>query len=203
MLHITFINLTSRSDRRKNIEKQCNEHELTDVFCYEAKDARTYKINQEEWSLFKQADFLTDDSNRKPIMCTILTHRSLWYDIVHQDIPYLVVLQDNIILCNDFRKKIQLVIEHLPENAEIVWIGSYSNMLFQEQVTPYVSRIEPNINPGVSSYIITNKGAGNLIEKMDNIRKPFDWYLNEYLVSNHIFYGSNETLVSYKNKSHF
>ena len=210
---LIFINLKRRTDRYKSCMEQFDKQRIPSdqIYRFVGKDARSYEVSQEEWDMFQHADFIRDSSIRKPIVCNFMCHYDIWNYMVERKLPYLLVLQDDIVLRNEFMYHVNNVISYLPDDAELVNLGFPEQMplyninephtkeCFTEEVTPYVSRIHPSVNPCSLCYLLTLEGAQNLIEHADRfgVHRAGDGWMNDYCKSKNIFYGSSIILATH------
>jgi GR25 family glycosyltransferase involved in LPS biosynthesis len=193
MIPVIYINLPSRGDRRKSCDRQLQEqgYPTDEIYRYIAKDARTYKLDAEEWNLFEGASFMASE-NRKSIVCNWLSHLSVWNYVKDYRFSYMVVLEDNMILQPEFRTHLEILLPNLPSDAEIVWLGVPSD---NQEVS--LSRVDPAIVPSSVGYILTQKGARELLDATEKgITTDMVKYLNDYLKAKNISYCSSVPLVT-------
>jgi GR25 family glycosyltransferase involved in LPS biosynthesis len=213
MIPFIFINLKRRTDRYKSCTRQFSEQgfDMNRVFRFLGKDARTYDVAPDEWAMFERADFMRDERIRKPIVCNFLCHYEIWRMMVDENIPYLVVAQDDIIMRNGFMYHLANVLRYLPEDAELVNLGlpeqvpaseiqgPTSRAWFTEEVTPAVSRLHPRINPCSLCYLLTREGAINLLAQAElGVNRAGDGWMNDYCIRNNIFYASSIVLATHR-----
>jgi GR25 family glycosyltransferase involved in LPS biosynthesis len=213
MIPFIFINLKRRTDRYKSCIRQVGEQEfdMSKVYRFLGKDARTYDVAPDEWAMFTGADFMGDARIRKPIVCNFLCHYEIWRMMVDEDIPYLVVAQDDIIMRNGFMYHLSNVLRYLPDDAELVNLGLPEQVpasriqeptgraWFTEEVTPAVSRLNPSINPCSLCYLLTLEGARNMLDYAERgVRRAGDAWMNDYCIAKNIFYASSVVLATHR-----
>jgi GR25 family glycosyltransferase involved in LPS biosynthesis len=213
MIPFIFINLKRRTDRYKSCIRQVGEQEfdMSKVYRFLGKDARTYDVAPDEWAMFTGADFMGDARIRKPIVCNFLCHYEIWRMMVDEDIPYLVVAQDDIIMRNGFMYHLSNVLRYLPDDAELVNLGLPEQVpasriqeptgraWFTEEVTPAVSRLNPIINPCSLCYLLTLEGARNMLDYAERgVRRAGDAWMNDYCIAKNIFYASSVVLATHR-----
>jgi GR25 family glycosyltransferase involved in LPS biosynthesis len=208
MIPLAFINLERRVDRREFVERQLSEQSISSVYRYVAKDARTYKFSSNELEVFSKADFIRDQRIVKPIMCNFLSHYDLWDFMVEKSIPKMIITQDDVVLKPNFASYVYSMSLYLPDDAEVVWLATpeqvslkhlyFSPVLDRESITPYVSRLEPGVNPCSLCYLITLEGARNLKEQAQEkgVHRATDGWMNDYLIGKRIFYVSSQIVAT-------
>jgi GR25 family glycosyltransferase involved in LPS biosynthesis len=209
---VIFINLKRRDDRYKSCIRQFEEQKfpMERVYRFLGKDARTYDVDAEDWRLFDRADFIHDARIRKPIVCNFLCHLDIWNLMIEWKLPYLIVMQDDIVLRNQFMYHVDNVLRYLPDDAELVTLGLPEQVAvervneasrrewFTDEVTPAVSRLQPSINPCSLCYLLTLEGARNLVaHAARGVTRAGDGWMNDYCKSKNIFYASSIVLATH------
>jgi GR25 family glycosyltransferase involved in LPS biosynthesis len=165
--------------------------------------------------MFKEADYRTQDFSKR-IMGNQLSHYYILKEMIEKKYDYIIIFQDDIVLRNNFKKELEKVMNNIPENAEIVNIAfhkfaSYNqfipwnlNQTEEEKemakvnINDYVCLLNETVNPCSLGYIVTFKGAKNLINHFNTIGflRATDWNYNDYLRKKNIFYGSRLVLCT-------
>jgi GR25 family glycosyltransferase involved in LPS biosynthesis len=214
---IYYINLDRREDRREHFEKQCKitEIPMEKIQRYKAIDGSTYEFTTEELLMFSKCNY-SHEAYAKKIMANQLSHYNILKDMIANQYEYIIILQDDVIFKNGFNKIIENVILSIPESAEIINIGLHQYALFSHFIAwdlTSVSDVESiskvlvnneicvlkdDVNPCSLAYIVTLKGATNLVAYFDEtgFLKATDWNFNEYLKNKNIFYSSNTILCT-------
>jgi GR25 family glycosyltransferase involved in LPS biosynthesis len=139
-------------------------------------------------------------------------------EIIKHNYKYALVCQDDAYFRNDFQKYFTQLMENIPEDAEMVNIGfhSYANYetfvpwdLFSSpnddfaklgvsKVNSSICKLNPYANPCSLAYIVSLKGAKNLVDYFDKIgfRRATDHNFNTYLIEKNIYYGSLPVLCT-------
>ena len=217
---IYYINLERRPDRNIHFINECKNMELPmdKVFRAKAIDGLNYKFSMVEYSLFEYADFLhLPRTTVHKLMGNQLSHCYILHDIVRHNYKYCIILQDDAIFIPEFKKYIDKLMPNIPNDAEIVNIGLHKEAEYSyfepwtfntttndvdkistDVVNSHICKLSPNINPCSLAYIVTLKGAINIIDyfNANGFRKATDHNFNEYLLEKDIFYSSNTILVT-------
>ena len=214
---IYYINLERRPDRNQHFIDQCKKSNINmnNVIRYEAIDGLTYKFSDKEKEMFKNADYKMEEYNTK-IMGNQLSHYYILKEMVDKNYEYIIIFQDDVILRNDFNYQINLLLKNIPEDAEIINFGfhkkaflkdfeglnldnsSESVIAFKQIINDAVCILADNINPCSLAYLVTLKGAINLVKHFNEVGflKATDWNYTFYLTSKNINYATRIALCT-------
>jgi GR25 family glycosyltransferase involved in LPS biosynthesis len=219
---IYLINLERRQDRLNHFLNECKREDINmnKVQIFKAIDAKTHSVSEDEIKMFKSIDFDTNNYCGKACVCNQLSHYNILLDIVKNKYKKCVIFQDDVRLKNNFEYELDNVLDNIPKDAEIIWIGlhkmgagSYfedfplneenqNKYYVKDKVNDYVCRLNNDINPCSLAYIITYNGAKKYIEhiKKNGFIYATDGNFNDYLVSKNIHYGSYNVLCTGNSK---
>jgi GR25 family glycosyltransferase involved in LPS biosynthesis len=213
---IYFINLDRRPDRYEHFLRQCYEKQIdySKVIRYKALDGKTYKFNNTELDMFKNVDYKNQHYVNN-IMGNQLSHYNILKEMIEHNYKHIIIFQDDVILRKDFTKEINKLIKNIPCDAEIINIGyhkfaSFNNFipydlnngeesaLSKKNINENICLLNDTINPCSLGYIVTLKGANNLIDYFNKtgFLRATDWNYNDYLISKKIYYGSRLVLAT-------
>jgi len=216
---IFFINLDRCVERREHFINQCQIHNIPfdKIQKIEAVDGITYPFNPKEIELFRRANYLL---NPEPIIRRIMGNQMSHYytlkHIIKHGYSYCIICQDDVMFKTGFTSYIDAIINNLPEDTEMINLGLHqyadgkefvswdfnkgndSDAICSKVVNPYVGVWNENMNPCSLCYIVTLRGAKNLVAYFDmfGFKKTTDYNFIEYLVNKKIFYGSTEVLAT-------
>lgn len=220
---IYLINLERRKDRLDHFLNECKREnvDMSKVVIFKAIDAKTYNIKENELKMFNSVDFINANYS-KPCMCNQLSHYNILLDIVKKKYKKCVIFQDDVRFKNNFVNHLNNILNNMPKDSEIVWIGLNSKgagSYFEdfpinedeskvdrsyvgERVNNYVCKLSKGINPHSLAYIITYEGAKKYIEYIKKVgfRKATDGCFNDYLENKGIMYGSYDVLCTGNSK---
>lgn len=220
---IYLINLERRKDRLDHFLNECKREEINmdKVEIFRALDAKTYNISDQELSLFKNIDFDINYSYGKACVCNQLSHYNILLDIVKNKYKKSIIFQDDVRLKNNFKNEVNKVLDNLPKETEIVWIGlhkmgsgsyfedfplngDYDKYYVKETLNnnQYVCKLNDDVNPCSLAYIITYNGAKKYIDHVRKygFRRATDINFRDYLLSKDIHYGSYNVLCTGNSK---
>jgi glycosyltransferase involved in cell wall biosynthesis/GR25 family glycosyltransferase involved in LPS biosynthesis len=214
---IYYINLKRREDRDSHMLEQfirakIPENKIT-RFC--ALDGTLYPFTKQEEDFFKSCTFKSTPSYKK-IMGNQLSHFYIFKDMLEKKYEKILILQDDAIFTRDFIRHFNLVSNNLPKESEIVNLGLHKAAYFshfeaydltkesdsdhveQKKINDYVCSWKKNLQPCSLAYILTKKGAENLVEYFTRFGfiLETDHNLNNYLKNKDIFWGSRKILVT-------
>lgn len=217
---IYLLNLEKRKDRLEHFIKECDREKIDTekLNIFKALDAETYNFTEEEKNLFhKDMDFKS--YTWKGCVCNQLGHYYMIKDIVDKGYDLCLIFQDDSKLKKGFLKELDLVINNIPDDAEVIWIGlhkvavlsyfedfpidgEYDKFYIKEKINEYISIYKNDINPATLAYIITKHGANQYLKYINEnkIEKVTDENFNKYLIDKNKMYGSNVILVTGNSK---
>ena len=232
--NIYYINLDRRPDRNTHFLNQCQQHGLpfSKIQRFKAVDGSTFNFSDKIYEMFARCDYFRTlkfyrennmDEKRykvaerlaKCIMGNQLSHYTILNDIVNNGYEYALVFQDDAKLNNNFVEYIDNLIEHFPEDTEIMNIGankladgSYvipwdfekdtEEDILKEPINDYVCHLKDDMNPCSLAYIVTKKGAYNMVAYFNTVGfvKATDFNFNDYLMHKNIFYSCRKIMVT-------
>jgi len=215
-----FINLDGAEDRRTHFLSQVKQFKrVFRITRIPAINGMTHQFSENELAMFqnyKSQWFFCNSSLTKKIMGNQLSHYYILNDVVKNNHPYAIIVQDDVVFKKDFETYIISVLKACPSNAEIINLGYHKeawgahflpldlndkqieNTHSVRQINDSVCVMSEHINPCSLAYIVTLKGARNLMEyfNLNGFKRETDHNFNEYLVSKNIFYASTPILCT-------
>lgn len=214
------INLDRAEDRRSHFLKQV-EHigESFDIIRFPAIDGNSYTFSDKETNMFanyKNNWFGQYEGLTKRIMGNQLSHYYILCEVVKNNNAFAIVVQDDVLFRAGFERHLTEVMQHAPPDAEIISLGHHKvacgthfepwdlndptkdNDHSKMQVTPKVCILREGISPASLAYIVTLKGAQNLVAHFDKqgFKLETDHNFNLYLQAKNIFYASTPVLCT-------
>ncbi len=181
MKHIAVVSLVDEHIRREHIDHLFNEHHL-DFSYFDA-------INKSQVAdtLAKHQLSVTSEKLSQGEVACFLSHYCLWQQVVEQQLPYLMVFEDDIY----FSKTANAVLnnlEWLPSDFDIIKIETtYEKTMLKKEIELSLAHTLLQMKSrhlGSGGYIISQKAANNLINKVKNsgVQIAVDHMLFEELV---------------------
>jgi len=210
-----YINLDKRPVRNEHFLKECEREEVPKELIqrFTAIEGDTHIFNEYETKLFEKGDFNKHWFGNR-IKGNQLSHHYIMKDIIKNKYPFSVVFQDDAILIPGFMKYINETIENLPKDSEMVNIGFHKfasgskfvrwdfnedfKVLSKKRLNKHVCILNDTVNPCSLAYILTLKGAQNMVDYFEKtgFLRATDGNFNDYCQKKNIFYGSIPVLVT-------
>lgn len=134
------------------------------------------------------------------------------YKQISENYEYGLIVEDDILLCDDFVNVLHLYIAQLPENYDMLFLGDGCNLHIEPDVVipdkyVYEKCLYPTSWGGdgasrcVDSYVVSKKCANQLCQYIENlsykINLPIDWWLNVAARDNNLkVYWGEPTIVA-------
>jgi GR25 family glycosyltransferase involved in LPS biosynthesis len=126
--------------------------------------------------------FYSDFGPSGSIGCA-LSHLKTWKTFIKSNEEYCIVFEDDILLKNNFVKRFKRALKYTPKDYDILYLGSFggnSNSNFfsivfdflqmsslkYSVINKYISK--PKVALGAHAYVLSRKGAQQLIKLLDN-----------------------------------
>jgi len=121
-------------------------------------------------------------------ICNYLSHIEAMKKIVEKNLDYGIILEDDVIIGDDFKSKIGEIVSDIPSDFDFVFFGNSYNMKILDNATSDESNnIIGNIwkkkygsTRTVDAYIVSNKAARLLLDNIKEIVLPFDFELTYF-----------------------
>ena len=185
--NVYYINLDRRQDRRQQMESEFARVQIpTDkIERFEAIDGNSlhkYNISEKEEAYFEKCDF-NHRPNKPYLMGNQLSHCRILEDIIQNKYPLTLIFQDDLVFHDTFNQELQNIVDYIPNDTEIIWIGFHkfasgkriiswdlsnqsieTNTHYNSNPTdnPYIGSCKPVTNPCSTAYLVTYQGAVNL-----------------------------------------
>ena len=120
---IKIINLNKRTDRREKMKTKLKNLHINKYDFFEAIDGKELTPTPELLSLFKMNDF----NYKKGVMGCALSHIHLWNNLINdKDNDFYVILEDDIVFSNNFKKHLNVVCKlFVEQKLEHLALGEY------------------------------------------------------------------------------
>lgn len=210
-----ILNLERRPDRLEKFKKL---NTALNIFfepsVFNAIDGKNLNSNNHILKLFETNDF---NWKRGVIGCAC-SHIMMWLELLNSEYDYLLVLEDDATLCDQFSEKFVKLLEEMAngkkEEVDLLYLGffCYPNDVIKTKF--YKRNSEPRLEKrnkkdllqenmgGTFGYLITKSGAFKMIDfiQKHGVFNGIDWVMNKsplniYVSNPHIVYSipSHET----------
>jgi len=112
----------------------------------------------------------------KPEISLCLKHIEVFKDAVKNNYKNVVVFEDDIILDENFNDKLNSYMSQLPNDYDILWIGSCCDL--HAPVVDGINIYNAHSSRCTHSYLISNSGCRKMLSLLDYLNNPIDWYFN-------------------------
>lgn len=125
-------------------------------------------------------------------ICNSLSHIKVLELIIEKNKPYALILEDDVVPEPDFFVEIEKIQNNLPDDFDLIFLGSSYSMSVIENCTLNTQPIQiksgqriykkiPPLTRTVDSYLISLPAAKKLYSTINKIVLPYDWDLNYFL----------------------
>ena len=195
-----LINLDRRKDRLEKLEKNPDFIYL-EAERFPAIDGNLLQPNPKLQKIFEGNDY----NMRAGIVGCALSHLKLYINLVNSNLNCLLILEDDIVFCHNFKEKYLKCLSMLPKEYDIIYLGHHAKI---EKKDEGLSFIKTNSNESLKisyggnfSYLISKKGAIKLLNFIERvgmtnaidtmIQKAGDiidlYYLSENIIKSDMF----------------
>lgn len=218
---IYYINLDRRPDRNSHMVSEFDRIKMPEakIERFTAIDGQKlfdYDVTVGDLNLFRQSDFMRK-RNKNLLIGNQISHMRIIDKVIENKYEVALIMQDDLKFLDNFNEELNNVIENMPEDTEIVWIGFHKvaagkhvlgwdltqqtadkNDYYERPVNDFIAQCKLSTNPCSTAYIITQKGAQKFKEHVKEVgfRRATDGNFNDYLRAKNIDYCSRLVLCT-------
>lgn len=183
-MRCTVISLESALERRAHIQQEFKKHNIN----FEFFDALV-PDQAAQFAASLDLDIDTSQLSRGELAC-FMSHVSLWKKIIDEDLPHLVIFEDDVYLGEDAQQLLSQA-DWLDPNWHIIKIEAFSKKVFlsshSRPIIPnkrYIYQLKGE-NLGTAGYILSKKGAQAYLNYISSTtllpldELMFDKFINE------------------------
>lgn len=181
------VHYTPLKERKKFLLNEFNKHSLIHYFI---EDYDREKLLDKDLKIF--------NSKFPKHQCGItLSHICAYKKIINNEYKYSLILEDDVILDDNFKDKLNKSLKQLPTDYDMLFIGDGCNLHIQSSIIKpqqliYKKCREPTSWGGngatrcTDSYLVSKKSAKKIINYISNLKEgtvhmPIDWWLNKII----------------------
>jgi len=173
-LSIYVINLNESKDRLKLITSQLNKQNL--------QFTRFPAINGKNLDLpkLKKQNILQNDNMKKGTIGCSLSHITLWKKLAKQKNQYNIILEDDVIIQSDFKRKLHNILDNITIPFDILYLGGsniHGKKINDFLIKPIYKKKLQNV--GTYAMLINKKCLDTIIKKNLPIDNDIDQSLNK------------------------
>jgi len=192
-MKIFYINVDERKDRNSLIKQQ--------LLKFDIKATRFSAITPKRFNLNLLKKKFNIRISPGEIAC-VLSHKSIWEEVINKNLPYAMVLEDDIIISRNFKKAIKLI-EPLINKCPLIKIETgldsvyFGRPYYKLQHSYSVKRIHSNTT-GTAGYIINHSLCKELIQYKRLLEQPIDhtmFYTKNYCFNKELVFQLSPGVV--------
>ena len=171
MYHIIVLNLEKSIDRKLLIENQFKKLELTNYTFFSCFDGKNI-LNMGLTAPILKGSGLGRKLEKNEL-CVIMSHIGALKHAQIMNYENLIIFEDDVVLCEDWKERIEWVFQNLPADWEYLYLSGHSNYvklpMFEE---PTIIKAPPMI--GAFSYLVNKSGIEKLIKYCGEFITTYD-----------------------------
>lgn len=165
--NIYLINLKHRRDRLLMSKKQLNKIGVNNYKLFQAVDARKLGLTG------------VNEKNQGLIGC-FMSHYILLQNAILNGIKRMVVFEDDVIFCNDFKERFIEEFKQVPNKWELLYLGYYERGESKLKIANNIC--VPKCTWGTHGYMVQNAGIIKMFDGLQEIKGHIDIQIDNQLV---------------------
>lgn len=197
---IYVINLKSRQDRWDNMVKEFAKHNISmeNIVRWNAVNGKNLTDQQLQENAGKTC---FNFCNKGTIGC-FLSHQNVWKDVVKHDYNKVLVLEDDVVFCDDIVNKMTNYYNSVPKDWDAIFAGSYGSSL-DSKICWFTTRqnkiindhvIKPCFVTGTHGLILNSNSCKKLLKALPKAYYHVDYSIVNYTDLN--LYAFNPPLIN-------
>jgi len=199
------INLERRKDRYEYVMNnyQSNNYSFEIIKAYDGKEVEN---NSEEYENIRNNFLKSIENNlqktnnypyfsfnnfKKGELGVFISNIIIWKKMIDENIDKAIIFEDDCIFTSDFENKLKNVLDDLPTEFNIIWLGgkTVENYSSNEntQISEYICILNEKHPYGAFTYLLSLEGAKKLYNYAHNIFKGklgVDYFIFEFFKKN-------------------
>ena len=169
--------------RKTNLTKQFAQNGITNYEFYDKFDRRG--VTKDDLDPYFVNPF---NSHFEVIVkCITLSHYNIYKEVSNSDIPYVLILEDDAVLIDDFANKLKKYLDELPADFDMAFINAGCGMhIPKKDIKPNQIWYESKGTRTCCAYLISNKCCKILTDNMIPIKCGIDIELNKHIIDNNL-----------------
>lgn len=208
-LHIFIPHYIKLTQRKEYLDAALKEEGFSNIHWYDHIDRDTltsehlswYQYSPEKWNslnaIWKHYDSPPRQLSPSEIAVTV-THILIYNYIIDKGLDYVLILEDDIILYNNFTKKLKRVIQELPDDFDACFLSDnfgwtvdnykegYLGSLNNNKYTPEKCIYKMPTGKCADAYLLSYHGAKILYENTIPFYFPIDWMHTPIFLQNNM-----------------
>lgn len=189
MNNIVVISLERAKDRRQRIKQQLHDLNL-DAIIMDAVDGQNLTDEEKNKKIHLPGGYRFGEQFKPGEIACTMSHIKALKIANEKKWDYLIVLEDDIVLAEDFKKRINFLFKILPNNWEHVYLSGIPRLPFGSLPLLNFAHIEPTVfTECTHSMLIKNTAYDKIINKLNLFETTTDDIYNSII--------KNKQLISY------
>ncbi|NDB28810.1 hypothetical protein EB151_04580, partial [archaeon] len=113
----------------------------------------------------------------------VLKHVSILKDVVKNNYESVLILEDDVTLCDGFVEYCNMFMEQLPNDWDVAWVGSCLNLHEPSVDGKYVYKTDRG-SRCTHAFLVSGRMAKKVIDVISDVYLPADHFYN-YLIREH------------------
>jgi len=170
--HIIVLNLERSSDRKELLEKQFKKYEISDYTFYPGFDGKDIlNMGLSNIPIIKGVG--RGRNLQKSEIAVILSHIGALKHAKIMGYDNVVILEDDVEICEDWEHRLNTLLTDLPEGWEYVYLSGHSDYVkIPMYEKPTIAKAPKMI--GAFAYLVNKKGIDKLIKYCSEIVTTYD-----------------------------
>ena len=110
----------------------------------------------------------------------LLKHYDIIFELSSNNIEYALVLEDDVILCDNFLYHLENCFKELPKDWDLVWVGTCCN-LHEPKIGDKLAYRTNRGSRCTHAYLISKSCANKIINNVDRITEAIDHAFNFFI----------------------
>ena len=196
-----FCILYDKDIKRVNHVNQHLRPYLKKITLFSAIDGKT---NQLEYHLENKKISTNFKKCRRGQLACLLSHLEVWKYMIDNDIPELIILEDDSVVHKDFYNKLEKIYDELPPDYEFLYLFVHDKSKNKIKSNKYNYIHKGFTTFGTVAYLITLNFVKKILPFFDTITTTIDDMLIKYFSKHKVnYYCVKENLVNTSGKMYF
>ena len=197
-MNIIVISLERAKERRERIKSQLSALNI-DAIILDAIDGQLLSPDESDKFLHLPGGYREGEKFKPGEIACTMSHINAIKIAKDNNWPYLIVLEDDVILANDFEKRIKFLFKILPSDWEHVYLSGIPRFGFGYVPQLQIANIQPSVfTECTHSMLIKNTAYDKIISYLNKFETTTDDSYN-VLIKNGLISYTYYPFVSYAN----
>jgi len=188
-MNIVVISLERAPDRRERMISQLAERNI-EAIIMNAVDGENLTKEEKNKKLHLQGGYRFGEQFKPGEIACTMSHINTLHRAKYENWPYLIVLEDDVILADDFEKRFKFLLRIIPTNWEHVYLSGIPRVGLTSMPNTQFANVVPSIfTECTHSMLIRNTVYDKIIDKLSLFETTTDDIYNHMI--------STKQLISY------